>query len=315
MSGVMFSESFIIERAIQSINVNYVNLAAVTCLGYDTLLSLDDEITYVWRTQWSFVKILYIASKYLAYLDAVAFLIFFFNSNMTPSACLTLYSATSYVIVAGILIAEIILLMRTCALWGLSRYVLWYLVAFDFGAVALVVVELTKSLHVNKFQFVESPIPSIRRCFPIFSDSAVNTYVNYLCLIAVELNILLLTLWRGVLHWRRSGNQLIYIFYRDGVAYLVSLAAFSAVNVVFFKYFNTGFYWSIMLEPQRIAHAILASHLVLNIRKFRHNNGAGHSLSGDVYASAAPVSFHMKPTMSATTASTCTSASRDREDL
>jgi len=304
MSSQNFSASFVTGRAQQAINVNYVNLIAVTLLVYDTLLTLGDEILYIWRVKWTFIKCVYIASKYLAFVDGVLMLLFLFDTNLDHVTCFTLYSATTYVIIAGIVLAEIILLMRTCALWGLSRYILWYLILIDLAAVTVSVVKLRSSFHGNKLEFVPSPIPTIRPCFPVFQDTVVdNIYVDFICVMAIELNVLILTFWRGFLHWKRSTNPLIYVFYRDGVVYLVCLVAISATNVVFFLTQNTNFYWNVMLEPQRIVHAILAAHMIINVRRLGdRDRSIGTSLSGDTGSTPQPVSLEMK-TMASTLAS------------
>ncbi|KLO16818.1 hypothetical protein SCHPADRAFT_193377 [Schizopora paradoxa] len=312
-----FSESFILERAKESVNVNYVNVAAVTFLAYDALLSLDDEIKYVWRSKWTFVKIVYIASKYLAFVDGTMILLVFLNPSLGLSACSTIYTASTYIILVGIALAELILLIRTCALWGLSRYVLWYLIAFDVGSAVLAVVKLSSSFQDDNFiceydlisyteltsnclfTVVPSPIPNIRNCFPIFGDKADGAYVDFLCVMAAELNVLVLTLWRGVMHWRRHSSRLVHIFYRDGIVYLVSLVVISATNVVFFVIDDSNYYYNVMLEPQRIAHAVLSAHLILNVREIGAQNGRmGYSQAGSASVSE-PVSLQMK-TMAST---------------
>jgi len=271
--------------------VNYANLAAVTILAYDTLLSIDDEITHVWRSKWTFMKFMYIASKYLAFLDGSLILLVYFDSNMGSSTCSTIYSATTYIIVAGVVLTEIILLLRTYALWGLSRYVLWYIAVFDIGCVILAVIKLRSSMNVNNVRYVPSPIPTIRHCFPVFGDKRDEVYIDFMCVMAAELNVLLLTLWRGVRHWKRSGNQLVRIFYRDGVIYLVSLVVISSINVVINVIDDLNFYYNVMLESQRIAHAVLSAHLILNVRKLKERS---NNLPGDADLDSVPVSLELK---------------------
>ncbi len=159
------------------------------------------QITHVWRSKWTFMKFMYIASKYLAFLDGSLILLgmlwltlklqwltnsgykfisiqtwiigkeiasistIFVFSLLYTKTCSTIYSATTCqyqikfpesftnwcldIIVAGVVLTEVslslcmhcwplpdhyivvILLLRTYALWGLSRYVLWYIAVFD----------------------------------------------------------------------------------------------------------------------------------------------------------------------------------------
>jgi len=97
-------------------------------------------------------------------------------------------------------------------------------------------------------------------------------YLNFVCVIVLELNVLLLTLWnlkRNSLWWRnRDTNPLIYVFHRDALVYLASLLGISVANAVLFKYQGNTPYEMMMLEPQRIAHGVLSAQLILNARKY-----------------------------------------------
>jgi len=81
------------------------------------------------------------------------------------------------------------------------------------------------------------------------------------------------------MHWKHSGSRLVRIFYRDGVIYLVSLVVISAINIVFSVIDDLNFYYDVMLEPQRIAHAVLVN---------------GSNLPGDTDLEHPPVSLELK---------------------
>jgi len=60
---------------------------------------------------------------------------------------------------------------------------------------------------------------------------------------------------------------LIRILYRDGIIYFLALFSISLANaVVIFKLFNSPYYY-VLFEPQRILHGILASRVIINLRK------------------------------------------------
>ncbi|KIJ35519.1 hypothetical protein M422DRAFT_782533 [Sphaerobolus stellatus SS14] len=44
---------------------NYATVAAFTVLIYDIVLSLSKEVEYIWRTEWSIIKVLYIIARYV----------------------------------------------------------------------------------------------------------------------------------------------------------------------------------------------------------------------------------------------------------
>ncbi len=117
-----------------------------------------------------------------------------------------------------------ILLLRTYALWGLSRYVLWYIVVFDIvsdnqgvvvglptliprrAALILAVIKLRSSFQVNNFQ-CESvlainfalnlrrsisrpshPSPPLGVCFPFLGDKPDDVYIDFVCVMVAELS-------------------------------------------------------------------------------------------------------------------------------
>jgi len=97
------------------------------------------------------------------------------------------------------------------------------------------------------------------------------------------------------MHWKHSGSRLVRIFYRDGVIYLVSLVVISAINIVFSVIDDLNFYYDVMLEPQRIAHAVLSAHLILNVRKLKERSRVnGSNLPGDTDLEHPPVSLELK---------------------
>jgi len=253
------------QQAQEALNVNYVNLCAVTLLVYDTLINVEDEVKYIWCQKWSPVKSIYIASKYLAFVDGALVINILLRPGQSPDECMHYYTVMTYVLIAGMALSEVILLLRTWAIWALSRYVLVYLIVIDL---AFTIVGFSRLHHsLGGFEFASSsPLPTIRPCFPEFLLSSNGIYIDYVCIMVAECNVLALTLWRGYMQWRGSDNTLINILYRDGIMYFACLFVISGVNVLFYTLQNRTLYWMLLVEPQRIAHAILAARLVLNVR-------------------------------------------------
>jgi len=270
-------ELFLIQLAGQAVNIKYVYLSVVVFLVYHCLINLDDEIKYIWGMKWGFSKCFYIATKYLAFCDGIMALVYLFNTNLQPSTCAVLYPAIIYFVAFGALVAEIIISMRTWIAWGFSRYILWYLTLVVVATTSIILF-LVQAHSVGRSPWPthgRSPIPTIMNCFPMGQNSALfggKQYLNFVCVIVLELNVLLLTLWnlkRNSLWWRnRDTNSLIYVFHRDALVYLVSLLGISVVNVGLFKYQKNTLYEMLMLEPQRIAHGVLSAQLILNARKY-----------------------------------------------
>ncbi|KAK7029868.1 hypothetical protein R3P38DRAFT_885404 [Favolaschia claudopus] len=105
---------------------SYMNVAFLTVLVYDTALNLDVEHRYIWKSKWSSIKCLYLWTGYAPFVDMTVAVIRHVDLaiNLDPSACLktsqfvTIFSGT------GICIAEIILMIRTYALYESFKKIL-----------------------------------------------------------------------------------------------------------------------------------------------------------------------------------------------
>ncbi|KLO07755.1 hypothetical protein SCHPADRAFT_634838 [Schizopora paradoxa] len=254
-------------QALEALNVNYVNLSAFTLLAYDSILNIDHEVNYIWSQRWSFVSFIYIASKYLAFVDGALTIDLLLRPERSPDECLTVFRLMTYFVLSGMVLAEIILLLRTWAIWGLSRYILAYLIVID---VAVAIVSFSRLHRSQKELFFSSssPIPVIRPCFPIFMNQGNNIYIDYVCVMMAEGNALGLTLWKGLVQWRGNRNTLFDVFIKDGVLYFICLFVVSGINVIFYTTQNRTMYWMLLTEPQRILHAVLAARLVINMRLY-----------------------------------------------
>ncbi|KAG8806561.1 hypothetical protein FRC17_004924, partial [Serendipita sp. 399] len=45
--------------------VRYVNYAAFTFMLYDMLLTLADEVKYIWRARWTVIKVVFLINRYV----------------------------------------------------------------------------------------------------------------------------------------------------------------------------------------------------------------------------------------------------------
>jgi len=98
----------------------YFSLASAVILIFDTLDNFADEVELIWRQRMSVGKALYIASRYLVYIDVSLMLIYLFDARLETKICHKLYVATTYFTLVGAVIAELVLLIRVYAIWKQS---------------------------------------------------------------------------------------------------------------------------------------------------------------------------------------------------
>ncbi|KAF5363459.1 hypothetical protein D9756_000995 [Leucocoprinus leucothites] len=77
-----------VERSRQ---VNYCNVASVTIMALDWLLTFEMEVSLVWTAKWNTTKILYFLTRYLPFIDTSVVMYHQFGFALPISVCRTTY--------------------------------------------------------------------------------------------------------------------------------------------------------------------------------------------------------------------------------
>ncbi|KAK7055099.1 hypothetical protein R3P38DRAFT_3342300 [Favolaschia claudopus] len=273
---------------------SYVNAAFLTVLVYDTALNLDVEHRYIWKSKWSSIKCLYLWTRYTPFIDMTVALIRDVDLaiNLEPSACLRTSQFVTIFRGTGMGIAEIILMIRTYALYGRSKPILVFFATMWLVMGGFAVWDIGK--HMSSTQgfysgfaciwknseksncFLESIEPNIS-CD--LQGGSYNVLTLLVILLVAETIIVLLTLWKAFCSFYRESHHvwrpshLVASFYRDGIFfYLVMLSTFIVVVVlqvdapVAIKFIGE--------PPLRVLHSIMACRLVIHVRVIAHEDEA-----------------------------------------
>ncbi|KAH9474871.1 hypothetical protein JR316_0013339 [Psilocybe cubensis] len=118
---------------------NPVSLASVAALAaqfWDTMICFGDEVEYLWRGRFRFVKLIYFCSRYLLLLGQIAnevLLLLFHTQGDTPNQniCPGMFIFKSSLTQVGLVLLEIVLFLRVYALYHHIAQAKWFLfVAF-----------------------------------------------------------------------------------------------------------------------------------------------------------------------------------------
>ncbi|KAF8995823.1 hypothetical protein BDQ17DRAFT_1545022 [Cyathus striatus] len=112
--------------------VNYLRAATLAVLVYEYLLTFDLEVDFVWKRDWSIVKILFILTRYLPFFDATIILALQFLPHVSVAKCKILYPIVCFLSIGG-LIAEAVLTLRTWAVCGGQKRLGILLAIFSMG--------------------------------------------------------------------------------------------------------------------------------------------------------------------------------------
>ncbi|KAL4253247.1 hypothetical protein ABKN59_004733 [Abortiporus biennis] len=239
------------------------NVAAATILFYDCILTFNNEATLIWPTKLNLVKVLFFLTRYMAFIDVTLVLFYQLAPGVSIATCQWAYTASGWFIIAGIIVAEIILVVRTWAIWGRKNYV-----AIALGIATTVFIMpclIIEDIFLRSIEFSPVLDPRIPGCIVSSGNSIVA--VEFILSIVFETFVLILTLIKGIQHFRISGSHsFLGILYRDGILFYIYILAISVTNLLVIVTTPRGLATTLALI-QRVLHSCLSSRLLINLKR------------------------------------------------
>ncbi|KLO13518.1 hypothetical protein SCHPADRAFT_928474 [Schizopora paradoxa] len=295
-------------------NVKCMHVSNAALLTYDTIINFRDEEHYIWRSSWSIGKFLYLFSRYCAFVDLFLYLRLNFDSSLTPKQCHSTFVVFPWMITVGVLSSEAILITRTFAIYSRSYILLAYLVTMR---VATVIPSLVIISQWNKgMKYLDSPAPTLAPCIPN-PDHRIKLWLDFLFISIFDCHIVALTLFKAYKQWKNglTKHRLVTTIYRDGIGYFVVLFMISITNLIFLNVEQNSVYFDFFVLFQRVMYAILASRIVINVRKAAECPLEGNSTSDHANSGLSGFgSRHHGGSLSALTVTTVTHRHVDGED-
>ncbi|KAK0448310.1 uncharacterized protein EV420DRAFT_853206 [Desarmillaria tabescens] len=242
--------------------VSYVLVASATLMIHEWSMLFEQEVTLIWHSPWNLVKILYLMSRYFPIIDVAIALQEHIQPRADPKICLINNNISTVSAGVGIAISELILIVRTCALYGNYKravYGLGLVWAIWVSANIWVLITFMKS---TVFEYQPSSV--LPGCY-LASESPV-IFVCFASLLLLEAVLLVLHVWKALRLLRGSRNALVSTFFRDGVIYYICLFPLALANVLV-----------ILLAPDdmldlldtlmRVFHSTMCCRLLLGLRQ------------------------------------------------
>jgi len=241
--------------------VTYVTVSFFTLLAYDWIISLAREVTRIWYSKWSLVKVLYLYARYAPFIAMTIAV-----QERLTSTC-NFMTFTTIFAGASIGFTDIILMLRTYSIYNKSRKILtifgltWIIIAaFCFWAI-------TKFTSSFRFSAAPSPVSSFS-CF-LKQESSSKGLICYIALLAGESVVTLLTVWKTFDSYRKSGfhfNQIVSMVYCEGLIYYFAILPITIANVAVILLAPRGLLL-VLDSPLTVMHSILCCRLVLHVRE------------------------------------------------
>lgn len=244
--------------------VPYVESCAVALIAYDYVLTFEREVTLVWGAKWNLIKVLFFATRYPVFADLSMVLYHNVSRRISAEMCKTLWDIAGWMFLWGIGVAELILIVRTWAIWDRDKRIGLGLLASFCGLWVASSYFLNEFLRSQKFTTERSIDPSLTGCLPLESGSVL--YVVYVLFMVFETVIFGLTISKMTHTARRTTSPLVWSLYRDGILFYIYLLAASIVNVVVLLTTPHEFA-NLTSSIQRALHSVLSTRLLLNLRE------------------------------------------------
>ncbi|KLO05494.1 hypothetical protein SCHPADRAFT_724738 [Schizopora paradoxa] len=246
---------------------HYTLVASVALLVYDYLLTLREEVRFMWLRRMTFGKILFFLNRYLPF--AAGFIsIYSYTLTLQTgfTTCRNYYIAASVLTYFSFVVCLAILFTRTYAVWGSSRVIQNTLIVIFVCFVGTT--SYGFSLHVRgatPVQLSDLPFTTFRRgCVMYFA----NDIILIDCVVLAVMETFVLLVSKSFINRSYGDSQsnvrLLDVMVRDGVGYFVCNIAITTANVVLLRR-SSSFLRNFMLITQGILENILCTRLLLHV--------------------------------------------------
>jgi len=243
--------------------VTNFNVASSAVFIWDYILTFRMEVDLVWRSKWNLMKGLYLLQRYLPFIDTIWLVLYRqMDKSLTKTGCRNVTLASAVIMLIGLSVSEMILTLRTWAVWNRDRrltIILPILYFLCWGSSFIV-----RTIYLTHIKFNDPVYPEIKGCF----QKVVTRGMAFLWMQLIAWNALLLVLMviPAVRAYRCGGSTaLTRGVYRDGVIYYLYLFVLSSINVIIIETLPDQ-YQHLLASVTRVLHSILTSRALLHIR-------------------------------------------------
>ncbi|KAH9911818.1 uncharacterized protein BXZ73DRAFT_107778 [Epithele typhae] len=271
--------------------VKYGIVVAATWTWAEICVKMEEEITYVWPSRISFMKVLYFHNRYSPVVDTAFALASSLSNVGNHRLCTAEFQVMSFSYSSGSFASEFILIARTLALYNFHPV----MIALACALVLIMVVPTTVTSIRLLFPlaYPGDDIIEITGCVPSVDDIN-SAWVFFTCLLISETIIVSLTFFRqwqtaeereGLLHrllrWGRRNMQtdptlsvprshcrspLVETTYQNSSIYYVVMLILSTINLAMTATNNPALR-PVLQMPLRTVHASLCTRVLLNLRR------------------------------------------------
>ncbi|KAL5520192.1 hypothetical protein ACEPAG_9405 [Sanghuangporus baumii] len=261
------------------------------------LLRSCSELELVWKARWTAGNVLFILNRYPVFFISVFLFVYMFDydspyhlsvsiSNCIRENLIDMFASGSCVVsnyveawsmLVFIIPVQVILILRTLALWGQNRKICVLLYSALLATDSTILVSIT--LVSKSLSFENRPIiKPILGCYGILNEvSTSHTIPSWIALIVFDTVVFVLTLIRvdNIRRAKKDRSLLLNILFRDGIIFYVIMLASSVANLALYASLplhRRGLIIS-LIPLLRTVMSVCTARLILNLRSVARHNG------------------------------------------
>ncbi|TFK47498.1 hypothetical protein OE88DRAFT_1738417 [Heliocybe sulcata] len=241
-------------------------LFALVILYYDHMLTLSAEVTFIWKPGLSLAKLLFLANRYLSFFANMALMCFSYR-GFPAEICGQLSTFHQLAIIASQVIVSLVLVLRTYALYGRSRRVLFFILAVGFILLSLIAWSALNQEDVTVL------IPSC--IYAATSATAQRLALAWEALVLFDTMIFGLTLRQALARGSSSlrlkdVSRIMSVVLWDGSMYFALMALVNLANILSF-YLAPPIFKGVLSSFANAFSVTLVSRLMLHLHQFAHS--------------------------------------------
>jgi len=246
---------------------DYAYIAAVAIMAYDYALTLHLEIFLIWFSPWNYTKILFLFTRYLPVGECFLFIYCQVLPDVSPYACEYIWKGITWTVLFSMNIAEVVLCIRTWAIW---RRNFWVGIGLSTLVCSGVIAQCrVMALFSESLVFADPPFPGYKGCFIIGAGRLMLW--NYFVMFIIETVVLALMTISAIKAYRaHDHNRLLHVVHRDGIIFYVYILCASIANgaiIIFSPLDLLG-----LLSPmEAVIYSVLTTRIIFNIRQMMDN--------------------------------------------
>ncbi|KAF9558817.1 hypothetical protein CPC08DRAFT_537850 [Agrocybe pediades] len=186
--------------------------SCITILIYDSLLTFDKELKTIWTSKWHVTKVMYVLTRYSAIFEAGGLIYQLSIPGEKYRQCSIAFKLNTFLFVFGLGVGEIIMTVRTWAVWGKSRFLMYFLPIF---CIIMWTGGFTATgIFLSTLEFRPHPVVPYVGCYTTHASPIL--FVSWVLLLVYDLVMFILMSIPAFKALRIGGtSRLAVVIYRD----------------------------------------------------------------------------------------------------